>query len=245
MRDLRCPLFMRSGLVNTACLPLVTVLHVSQLRNSCGAPLVTVTVPSAVSTADPGQQEEHVVYMLSCVHHCAFSKHLLHSWPPGIYSSSQIHWCSQIQSLMRRPAMTHEKIWKLLSAKQCGHLCAMPTPTELFKKVGTCCSFKSLKYREAGITWNLRCLRLSSQMHVHIAPCPHSPNVMSPNYKMGRYLCQTSPPPRLNHTGAICQRILPNGANKTTHWRTVISLDVPKKVNKANDLSKSDYRLIP
>lgn len=150
----------------------------------------------------------------------------------------------RFQSLMRRPAMTHEPIRKLLSAKQCGHLCVMPTSTELFKKVGTCCFLKSLKYREAGITWNLRCLHISSQMHVHIAPCPHSLNAMSPNYKIGRYLCQTSPPPLLNHTGAICQRILPNGANKTTHRRTVISLDVPKKVNKANDLSKSDYGLI-
>ena len=41
--------------------------------------------------------------------------------------------------------------------------------------------------------WNIRCPRIMSQMCVHTTPCPRSPNAMSPNYKIGRYLCQTQP----------------------------------------------------
>ena len=100
------------------------------------------------------------------------------------------------QSLMRRPAMTHETMQISLSVKRCGGSICYTHPMKLFLKMGWgCCFFMPLKYREAGTIWNFRCLHITNQMHVHIAACPHTPNVMSLSYKMGGYLCETQPAP--------------------------------------------------
>lgn len=71
------------------------------------------TVFHPVSANDPGQQEEYMVCMLHCVHHCAFIKHLLHTWHLGIYRNNQIYWYCPLRIHSReflwvQPAMTHE-----------------------------------------------------------------------------------------------------------------------------------------